>query len=338
MKKGYVLLFSLILSVNFAFAQKLTREQYIEKYKDIAIRQMNTYGIPASIILAQGCLESGNGNSMLAIKGKNHFGIKCHGWQGRKVYHDDDAKNECFRAYNTDEESFIDHSDFLRYRQRYAFLFDLKTTDYKGWAKGLRKAGYATAPHYADALIKIIEDSKLYKYDDKNYVSAITSSTSTTTPQNKAPNSSKKEPSIKPVEVVKKPSEAMRQYNIDNFIVNLNRNINKRNGVKYILAKYNDTYERIGDELKISASQLRKFNDDSKTSQPKQGEIVYIAAKKGKAGKDFPMHIAEEGETLRNISQQYGVRLRDLCKNNIMKSNEILEDGQVIYLRNAMKK
>ena len=324
-----------MFSMSFAFAQKLTREQYVERYRDIAIRQMNTYGIPASIILAQACLESSNGNSMLATKGKNHFGIKCAGWQGRKVYHDDDAKNECFRAYKTDEESFLDHSDFLRYRQRYAFLFDLKTTDYKGWARGLKKAGYATAPNYADALIKIIEDFELHKYDNKNYVPP---KTSTTTTPDKPQTNSKKEPSVKPIEVVKKPSEAMRQYNIDNFVINLNRSINKRNGIKYIVAKYNDTYERIGDEFKISASQLRKFNDDEKTSQPKQGEIVYLAAKKGKAGKDFPMHIAEEGETLRDISQKYGVRLRDLYKKNNLIGDEILEDGQVIYLINAMKK
>ncbi|MDR1983454.1 MAG: glucosaminidase domain-containing protein [Prevotellaceae bacterium] len=328
MRKIYLLLFSLILSVNFAFAQKLTREQYIEKYRDIAVRQMKSYGIPASIILAQACLESNNGNSRLTVNGKNHFGIKCAGWQGRKIYHDDDKPNECFRSYNTDEESFVDHSDFLRYRQRYASLFDLKITDYKGWARGLKKAGYATAPNYAEMLIKIIEDFQLYKYDDKNYAPPPTSGAAVNTQ-----NSSKQN-----IEVVKKPSEAIREYNIDNFVIVLNRSVNKRNGVKYIVAKYNDTYERIGDEFKISASQLRKYNDDEKSNQPKQGDIVYIAAKKSKAGKDFPMHVAEAGETLRNISQQYGVKLRDLCKKNNMQSNEILDEGQVVYLRNEMKK
>jgi LysM repeat protein len=334
MKRRYLLLFALIFSMNFAFAQKFTREQYIEKYRNIAIRQMQTYGIPASIILAQACLESNNGNSTLTINGKNHFGIKCAGWQGRKVYHDDDKPNECFRAYDTDEESFVDHSDFLRYRQRYASLFDLKTTDYKGWARGLKKAGYATAPNYADALIKIIEDFELYKYDDKNYVPPKT----TATTAEKSHGNTKKEPAAKPVELVKKPSEAMREYNIDNFVIRLNRKVGKLNGVKYVEAKYSDTYERIGDEFKISASQMRKFNDAAKNSQPVQGEIVYIAAKKGKAGKDFPMHISEAGETLRDISQKYGVRLRDLCKKNKMSSNEILDDGQVVYLRNEMKK
>jgi LysM repeat protein len=331
MKKIYLLLFSLILSMNFAFAQKLTREQYIEKFRDIAIRQMKSYGIPASIILAQACLESNYGNSSLTINGKNHFGIKCAGWQGRKIYHDDDKLNECFRAYETDEGSFVDHSDFLRYRHRYASLFDLKITDYKGWARGLKKAGYATAPNYAEMLIKIIEDFQLYKYDDKNYALPSKSGTASSS-------HTKAKKDIKPVEVVKKPSQAMREYNIDNFVIVLNRSVNKRNGVKYIVAKYNDTYERIGDEFKMSAEQLRKFNDAGKNEQPAKDDIVYIAAKKSKAGKDFPMHVTEAGETLRSISQLYGVKLRDLCKKNNMQTDEILGDGQVVYLRNDMKK
>ncbi|MDR0421362.1 MAG: glucosaminidase domain-containing protein [Prevotellaceae bacterium] len=333
MKKKSLLLALLILITHCIFAQKLTREQYIEKYRNIAIRQMKSYGIPASIILAQACLESNNGNSSLAVKGKNHFGIKCAGWQGRKVYHDDDKANECFRAYGTDEESFVDHSDFLRYRQRYAFLFDLKITDYKGWARGLKKAGYATAPKYAEMLIKIIEDFQLYKYDDKNYTPPPSTTSESTGNANTA---YKKE--TKPIEVVKKPSEAMREYNIDNFVITLNRNIGKRNGVKYIIAKYNDTYERIGDEFKMSAEQLRKYNDAAKNEQPVKDDIVYIAAKKSKAGKDFPMHVAEAGETLRSISQLYGVKLRDLCKKNNMPADETLEDEQVVYLRNDMKK
>lgn len=316
--------------MNIAFAQKLTREQYIEKYRNIAVRQMKSYGIPASIILAQACLESNNGNSTLTVNGKNHFGIKCAGWQGRKVYHDDDEANECFRAYSTDEESFVDHSDFLRYRQRYAFLFDLKPTDYKGWARGLKKAGYATASNYAEMLIKIIEDFQLYKYDDSNYKPVQTSAAS------KAQTAGSK--SDEKIEIVKKPSEAMREYNVDNFVIILNRSVNKRNGVKYITAKYNDTYERIADEFKIPASRLRRYNDDMQNTQPQQGDIVYIAAKKSKAGEDFPMHVAEEGETLRQISQTYGIKLRDLCKKNNMNADEILESGQIIYLRNQMKK
>ena len=146
--------------------QNLTREQYIKKYKDVAIKQMHKHKIPASIILAQGCLESNNGNSTLARKANNHFGIKCHdGWKGRKVKMDDDKKNECFRKYSNALDSYTDHSYFLTSRPRYHSLFDLPITDYKGWAHGLKAAGYATNPKYAVLLIDIIEKYQLYKYD-----------------------------------------------------------------------------------------------------------------------------------------------------------------------------
>ena len=146
-------------------AQNMSREEYITKYKDLAVAEMYRYGIPASITLAQGILESGNGNSELARKGKNHFGIKCHSsWEDKKVYHDDDKANECFRKYPTVAASYRDHSIFL-HKARYANLFELAITDYKGWAKGLKKAGYATNPNYPELLIKIIEDNQLQQYD-----------------------------------------------------------------------------------------------------------------------------------------------------------------------------
>ncbi len=147
-------------------AQNLTRQQYINKYKDVAIKQMHKHKIPASIILAQACLESGDGNSTLARKANNHFGIKCHnGWKGKGYKHDDDAKGECFRKYNDPIDSFTDHSYFLTSGSRYNSLFDLPITDYKGWAHGLKAAGYATNPKYAKLLIDIIEEYQLYKYD-----------------------------------------------------------------------------------------------------------------------------------------------------------------------------
>lgn len=158
----FLVLFS-ILSVQ---AERITRSEYIAKYKDIAIQEMNEFGIPASITLAQGILESGDGNSELAQKANNHFGIKCRGdWTGKKVYHDDDRKGECFRKYDSPLESYRDHSVFLRTGQRYAFLFDLEPTDYKAWAKGLKKAGYATNPKYDDLLIRLIEENHLHQYD-----------------------------------------------------------------------------------------------------------------------------------------------------------------------------
>ena len=166
MKRFLTVLGMLLLATAMVWGQKLTRTEYIEKYAETAVREMKATGIPASITLAQGCLESGNGNSTLATKANNHFGIKCHkNWKGKTIRHDDDEKNECFRSYRSADESFRDHSDFLRYSDRYAALFNLELTDYKGWAYGLQKAGYATARTYAESLIRIIEENELYRYD-----------------------------------------------------------------------------------------------------------------------------------------------------------------------------
>ena len=165
MKRFLSRITALLLICCPAWGQQMTRSQYIEKYADIAVREMKATGIPASITLAQGCLESGNGNSTLATKANNHFGIKCHGWKGQSIRHTDDAPDECFRSYENADDSFRDHSDFLRYRDRYAALFNLEPTDYRGWAYGLQQAGYATAPTYAESLIRIIEENGLDRYD-----------------------------------------------------------------------------------------------------------------------------------------------------------------------------
>ena len=164
------LLIYLILPLNiYSQTRNKKYEEYIDQYKSLAIDQMNRYKIPASITLAQGLLESGAGRSTLAINSKNHFGIKCGSdWSGRSVRHTDDAKNECFRAYSHVKDSYEDHSKFLRNRPRYSSLFDLDITDYKGWAHGLKRAGYATDPQYAYRLINIIELYNLDKYDTKS--------------------------------------------------------------------------------------------------------------------------------------------------------------------------
>ena len=168
----------LILIISCLTLQAQTRnkqyENYIKKYRELAVEEMKKYHIPASITLAQGLLESGAGQSTLARKSNNHFGIKCGSdWRGKTVSHDDDARGECFRAYKHPKDSYEDHSKFLAGRSRYASLFKLKITDYKGWARGLKKAGYATNPRYADQLIGIIELYELHKYDEKNYLKWI---------------------------------------------------------------------------------------------------------------------------------------------------------------------
>ena len=153
--------------------QVISTETYIEQYKDIAMKHMHKYGIPASITLAQAILESNSGNSELAKVAKNHFGIKCtNGWKGMTYLKDDDKKDECFRMYDDERDSFRDHVEFLK-RDRYAKLFSLKSKDYKGWAKGLKKCGYATNPHYPELLIGLIERYKLNQYDDKQSYTQI---------------------------------------------------------------------------------------------------------------------------------------------------------------------
>ena len=167
--------FWLVISMNSVFGQEISRKEYITKYSSLAVKQMHQYKIPASITLAQGILESNNGNSRLATKANNHFGIKCHGWEGKKIFEDDDKKNECFRNYKNVLESFVDHSIFLNKYSRYKFLFDYKVADYKSWARGLKKAGYATNNKYPELLIKIIQENKLYEFDtqkiDNNLIS-----------------------------------------------------------------------------------------------------------------------------------------------------------------------
>ena len=169
MKANYITLFTLCASVMALSANaqdRLTRQEYIQKYKALAIEEMEIYGIPASITMAQALLESDDGNGRLAREANNHFGIKCKSsWTGMTISHDDDAKGECFRKYATVEDSYTDHSEFLDKSARYQDLFKLDPLDYKGWAYGLKQAGYATNPAYAELLIKIIEDNQLYHLD-----------------------------------------------------------------------------------------------------------------------------------------------------------------------------
>ncbi|HIZ85904.1 MAG TPA: glucosaminidase domain-containing protein [Candidatus Coprenecus stercoravium] len=302
-----------------AWSQTLSREEYIEKYKETAIEAMRTHGIPASITLAQGCLESGDGNSDLAVKANNHFGIKCHNdWKGPTYYKkDDDPGKSCFRKYRNPAESFRDHSDFLRYRERYAFLFDLEITDYKGWCYGLKKAGYATDPQYAQRLIKIIEDYRLYRFDQEMYARA-------------QKNSRLLPPS--PNELTKimelRPSAKSYLYKFSTL-----RTIYIRNGVPYILAGDMDTYASIAEEFNLFTKEILRYNDLKKSIPLTPGTPVYLQSKKKKAQRHLDVHIAVEGDTYYEVAQRYGIRLKSLFKYNDYKEGDILHVGDEIFLR-----
>jgi len=305
LKYCFILLFYI---PTIVFAQKkISRADYIAKYSEIAIRQMKTQGVPASIILAQGLLESDNGNSKLAVKANNHFGIKCHkSWSGPTFYQDDDEKNECFRKYSNPEKSYRDHSDFLRGARRYSSLFDLKPTDYKGWAHGLKKAGYATNPNYATMLIKIIEDNKLYAFDQGISIE------------------------------IESPTKGMGDLvDIDNFVIDLNkqRKVYTRNRIKYIVVKKGDSFEKLTKELELLPWQLLKYNELTKDSVIREGQELYIQPKRRKAEINHSVHVIEKGETLYSVSQMYGVKIKNLYSKNKLKPGEQPEIGQVIYLR-----
>ncbi|MDR1582090.1 MAG: glucosaminidase domain-containing protein [Prevotellaceae bacterium] len=304
---GRILILLFVFSSTNIFAQG-AKSEYINKYKEVAIEQMKKSGVPASIILGQACLESAYGKSSLAVKGKNHFGIKCHSsWNGEKIYHDDDLVGECFRKYKTDRESFADHSDFLRYNKRYSSLFDLTPTDYKSWAHGLKKAGYATNPKYAESLIKVIEDNKLYLYD-KNIEIQI-------------------------------PSPVMlEKIEFENFVIQLNRKIFTRNKVKYVIANEGDSFESIAEEFKLTKRQLLRYNDLNRKSKISAGQELYIKPKKKRSDPHFPIHVVQENETMQQISQQYAVKLKSLYRYNKMKSGDVPVEGQEIFMRNKMKR
>ena len=293
--------------------QRMTREEYILRYKEVAVRQMIASGIPASITMAQACLESDNGNSRLAVEGNNHFGIKCHGWAGDSIRADDDARNECFRRYASAEESFSDHSDFLRYRDRYAKLFELEPTDYKGWARGLKEAGYATSPSYADNLIRIIEDNRLYLFD------ILDTAQSAIIPPAPA--------------VAEAPVEVEVTKGSPLYRISLERQVYSRNGVSYVLAESYDSYSSIAEEYRLFKRELLYFNDMKEDRQLKTGEVVYLEHKKGAGAKHLDKHVAEEGETMYSIAQRYAIRLKSLYNMNGMQPGDEPVPGMLIKLR-----
>jgi len=302
-------------------AQRITPEEYIQTYKDIAMQEMRDHKIPASITLAQGLLESGAGNSALAREAKNHFGIKCHkGWTGKTYYMDDDEKDECFRKYKNAEESFRDHSEFLCGRTRYAALFDLEITDYKGWARGLKAAGYATNPKYAQLLIDRIELYDLTKYD-KIALGQMTD-------DNQLPDIA---PEDELLELAFSP-ENRSAYELVDMTAD-KRFIYENNGVRFVYAKEGETPEQLAREFNIK---YKKFCEYNLLHRPDEmvfhsGDVVYLAKLKNKNWKAKKYTVAE-GETVRDVALRFAVKPEKIMKKNGLKSTRV-QTGQVLWLR-----
>ena len=303
------LLLALGLLSAVSDAQQTPQQEYIHKYASIAQAEMRRTGVPASITLAQGLLESGAGLSTLAVKSNNHFGIKCHkNWKGKKVYHDDDAKGECFRSYSKPEESFRDHSDFLRYNDRYKFLFDYDISDYRSWCYGLKQAGYATDPKYATKLIDLIETYGLGRYD----VGKV---------------------EVEAPDKIEAPVKSAIQYD-EEFRFKVERTVYEKNGVRFVYARRGDTYASIASLYDLFPSEILRFNDLAKTEDLKPGDIVYLSRKKSRTAKGLDMYIVqEEGESLWAICQRFAVRKASVMKRNSITDGTVLAEGQEIRLR-----
>lgn len=263
---------------------------YINKYKDIAIDHQKRYKIPASITLAQGLLESAAGTSELARKSNNHFGIKCHNsWEGKRVYHDDDEKGECFRKYRNPKESYEDHALFLTKSPRYEKLFKLDITDYKGWAHGLKRCGYATDKAYASKLIQTIELYGLHRYDGKG---------------------------------LPRMPKGYEYHDMDS-----------KWGLPYIVARDGDTQRLIAREFEMYAYQIRRYNDFPRGYKLKAGDIVYLKAKRRRAQKPYTTHTLQPGESLHDVSQKYGIKLKRLLSRNKISGEKVPRVGDVLRLR-----
>lgn len=310
MKRIWVLWVCMWCVMTFMSATNRNKqyEEYIAMYRELAISEMEKYHIPASITLAQGLLESGAGKSTLSRYFHNHFGIKCgRTWQGNKTYHNDDRPHECFREYAHPKESFEDHSLFLVKNARYASLFQLEITDYKGWAYGLKAAGYATNPRYGTLLVTLIERYELYRYD--NYVSAQNQSVSQVNLQK-----GKKGRSSKTISIASH----------DTYLAN---------GLVYIVVCPGDSWESITKELGISEKKLRKYNDLYEGYVLTEGDILYLKQKNKKGTEGNEAYILRAGESMHSVSQRYGIRLKNLYKMNRMDMSSVPEVGDVLRLR-----
>ncbi len=298
-------------------------KNYINQYSALAMKEMRRTGVPASITLAQGIIESDYGRSRLAREANNHFGIKCHnGWKGRTIYHDDDKRNECFRSYNMVSESYYDHSDFLRQGSRYRFLFELRPDDYKGWARGLKSAGYATNPRYARMLIDMISENNLHIYDQvalsNNDIDDIYRGSGN--------------------EIVNDNSEIAEvssgsRLKDDPFIIEKENRIKVRNRIKCVRVRENDTFESLIEEFDLLRWELYRYNELDENDELYEGQILYLQPKRKKAAAGNDFHILKERETMYDVSQLYGIKLKALYRNNRMEPGYEPPAGTELWLR-----
>ncbi|MCO5236399.1 MAG: glucosaminidase domain-containing protein [Chitinophagaceae bacterium] len=334
-KKSFLLIFTgLVISHNILMAQNEDVVQYINTYKFLAIREMQRTGVPAAIKLAQGILETRAGASDLVKRSNNHFGIKCKtGWAGSKVYHDDDERGECFRAYATAEDSYRDHSDFLKGSQRYAFLFQLDPTDYKDWAKGLKKAGYATNPKYTQQLIKYIEDYDLQLYTlvalGKKKLDegspALAGNNILTTQQPGTPvaaSVSKGAGSSTPA----KPVEPLR--------IRFPEGIFKINDTKVMVAVAGTSLLSIAEQYDIKYKHLLDFNELAEGNDIlREDQLVFLQRKRRQGANKY--HLVTQGETLYSIAQEEAIRLDFLLAYNRLHGQELPMEGQLLFLQKS---
>jgi len=301
-------------------------EQYIKQYADLAMSEMRRTGIPASITLAQAVIESDYGRSRLARVANNHFGIKCHnGWTGRRIYHNDDRRGECFRRYRDADESFRDHSDFLQQGSRYDFLFYLEPGDYRGWARGLKSAGYATNPRYANMLIDMIEKNRLHLYDEM-----VISGRGNERPR---VNNNLDEREVTSIEVEAEKSTPPVELHDSQYVIEREGRVKTRNMLPYIIVREGDTFESLAREFDLFSGELKMFNELDDDAELQAGQILYLQVKRSRAerGKDY--HIVKEGETMHSISQLYGIRLRVLYRKNRMEPGYEPAAGTELWLR-----
>jgi LysM repeat protein len=317
-----------LFSFTAASAQNITIEEYVNTYKEIAIKEMIRTGVPASITLAQGIVETESGNSKLVKKSNNHFGIKCkETWTGPSVSHDDDAPGECFRKYENPEQSYVDHSDFLRTRKHYNFLFGLDPADYKAWAHGLKKAGYATNPAYPQMLIKYIEKYNLNEYslialgrkkvDEPIYAKADQSKVTENVVQQSVIAPQQASDDVK--EIIKKP------------VVNYPDGEFKINETKVVYATKGTSFLAIAKQHNVQLKWLFDFNDLKETEVLEQDQLIYLQRKRRVGANQF--HVVASGETLYDIAQAQGIRLDALKQLNQIPSDKQPMPGQQLYLQ-----